>query len=110
MPMTNAERQKRHRDKGRGGPPAGGGPPGYLSVGKRAKALDVGRTLMFMSQWILQHAPDVADRIESGELRTTPTYTRLRNEYVMCVARALEARRDDGDARLEVFRRNGEFF
>jgi hypothetical protein len=109
MAMTNAERQKRHRDKRRGCPREGRWPAGYLSVDRLAKVQGVGRTTIFMAKWILRHAPDVAPRLDAGELSVAPTYRRLRNEYVMGAARAVKARPDDNEARLEETRRNGKF-
>jgi hypothetical protein len=69
----------------------------------------VSRTLLFMSQWIITYAPDVAPGIESGELRVTPTYRALRSQYVMCVVRGLKSRKQTKGMRLEVIRRDGGF-
>lgn len=77
--MTNAERQKRYRDRKRGGPPRGRW-TGHISVASRAKALSVSRTMIFMARWIAEHAPDVATQIERGELKVGPEYRRLKAE------------------------------
>jgi hypothetical protein len=70
MAMTNAERQRRYRDKKRGGPPqrqcAG-------SLTEAAKAAGLKRTTLWMLLWINKHAPDVdLDRISASTPKTAP--------------------------------------
>ena len=52
--MTGAERQKRYRDKKRGGPPVGRW-GGHLSHATFAKLAHVGRTFYWMLGWMLLH-------------------------------------------------------
>lgn len=106
--MTNAERQKRYRDKKRGGPPKGpwGGSPSVASI---AEAAGIGRTIIFMVKWIDRHAPDVTPELKAGSLKATPTYKRLRREYEMGIANALSDQHATEDAQLMVSRRHGRF-
>jgi hypothetical protein len=41
-----------------------------------------------MTQWILEHAPDLASAMNAGKVKLTPIYQRLRNQYVMAIAAA----------------------
>lgn len=104
--MTNAERQKRYRDKKRGGPPVGRW-GGRVPVKTAAEVYKVGRTLIFMSSWIAKHAPDVSDEIRAGRARVTPAYKRLRAEYMMGLARAVQDA--PKGASFFVTRRDGRF-
>jgi hypothetical protein len=108
--MTNAERQRRYRDKRRGGPPVGRWPNGAV-VARIAKAQNVSRTMIYMAGWIVKHAPDVAPLIEAGKIRLTPTYKRLRREYdravYVAIRTAIDAGHDPHD--LMVRRENGVF-
>lgn len=106
--MTNAERQKRYRDKKRGGPPVGRWSD-HLSVPKLAESLKVGRTSIFMAAWIRKHAPDVAADLQADRAKVTPSYKRLRGEYDLGLVRALQAREDQGNAQLVVYRKDGQF-
>src|SRR5262245_52778311 len=106
--MTNAERQKRYRDKQRGGPPLGRW-HGHTATSKIAKALNASRTMFYMGQWIAGHAPDMASKIETGEAKVTPIYNRLRIQYIMALARASQKRPDGEGYQLVERRRNGKF-
>src|SRR5436190_17915550 len=107
MPMTNAERQRGYRDRRRGGPPKGRW-AGHVSIATTAKVHDTSRTLLVMGVWILRYAPDEAPALDAGTAKTTPTYRRLRNEYIMAVAKAL-SKTDDPNARVVVTRKSGRF-
>ena len=65
--MTNAERQKRYRDKQRGGPPVGRW-AGHVSREVRAVAHDTSRSIIMMSKWILRHAPEYEKAIKKGAI------------------------------------------
>jgi hypothetical protein len=94
--QSNAERQKRWRDRNRGGAPVGRWPEGYVSVARQAKVFQVGRTLMFMSRWILKHAPEFEAPILSGEIkRVTPLYRKLKRDYDLGIFRALQGATSD---------------
>ena len=106
-PMTNAERQRRYRDKLRGSPPLGRW-AGHTSRAAVAKGHKIGRTILFMSAWILEYAPDCAGPMEAGTAKATPTYRRLKAEYDIGLFKALGERPSDG-ATLHYRRENGEF-
>jgi hypothetical protein len=105
--MTNAERQKRYRDRQRGGPPVGRW-QGHLSTAKIAKAQHISRTMVFMARWVMKHAPDLVQALESGELKMAPTYRRLRGQYIMAMAKALESKHGR-NAQLIETRHAGQF-
>jgi hypothetical protein len=90
MALSNAERQKRHRDRKRGSPVVGRWPEGYVSIAKRARVCHTTRTMTCMAGWILQHAPEFEGSVASGAERITPLYRRLKQEYDMGVFRALK--------------------
>jgi hypothetical protein len=108
MMMTNAERQKRYRDRKRGGPPVGRW-AGGVSVAFAAKEMDVGRTIVFMNRWIDRHAPDIVPILLAGGAKTTPTYNRLRAEYNAGILAAFRAKPDHDGFRLTESRKNGKF-
>ncbi len=87
--MTNAERQKRYRDKKRGAPVEGRWPAGHISKPAIAELMQLSRTLVCMASWIKKHAPDVAPDLQAGRLKTTPTYKRLKAEYDAGVVAAI---------------------
>ncbi len=106
--MTNAERQKRYRDKKRGGPAVGRW-GGHTSMAKVAKGVGATRTTMFMLMWIDQHAKDVMLNLDSGELKVTPTYKRLRAEYEAGVVAAVSSTKDRRGVKLVCARKDGKF-
>jgi hypothetical protein len=73
-----------------------------------AKEMRVGRTLGFMSTWIIQHAPDVATIIEAGGAKTTPTYHRLKAEYRAGIVAAFRAKPNHDGFRLTESRKDGK--
>jgi hypothetical protein len=107
--MTNAERQKRYRDKQRGSP-AGRRWSGHLSARVNAYLAQTSRTAYFMGLWILNNAPDVLP--ESGKAREafkiTPAYKRLRSEYELGILDALSQPHDESD-QLVYYRLDGKF-
>jgi hypothetical protein len=108
--MTNAERQRRYRERKRGGAPVGRWRHGSF-VATFAKVNNIGRTVIFMAGWIREYAPDVAFLLESGAVKVTPTYKRLTAEYDREVWVAIQAAEAEGsDPRLLTCRReNGAF-
>ncbi len=107
-PMTNAERQKRYRDKLRGGPPVGRWAC-HLSVAKAAQIQGIGRTMIFMAGWISKYAPEYEEQIISGKIKAlTPLYHRLKSEYEAKLFKALNVRPSDG-ATLFFRREDDEF-
>lgn len=105
--MTNAERQRRYRDRKRGGPPRGRW-AGHLPAFLLAKSQGTSRSYMYYASWILDHASDVADAIEAGDGNLAVAYERLRREYESGLMKSLRSRPSD-DARLFCRRENGEF-
>jgi len=84
--MTNAERQKRYRDRKRGGPPVGRWLAGYKSVEttvaeekKLWSEPGMGRTMVFMLLWLKRMAPAVER--DADKVRISTTYKRLRAVY-----------------------------
>ena len=106
--MTNAERQKRYRDRKRGGPPAGRW-AGHTSLTKVAKSSQLGRTTLWMLGWISRHAPDLEPALAADEIKIAPTYRRLRREYLEAVTQADATRPRGAGYRLTMSRRNGHF-
>jgi hypothetical protein len=90
MAMTNAERQKKYRDRKRGSPPVGRWPKEHLPVEIVAKVSHVGRTSVFMASWVGKHAPECQLDLAEGRAKMTPLYRRLRREYLAGIAAALE--------------------
>ena len=90
-PMTNAERQKRYRDRKRGGPPKGRW-AGYETLADIARLTGGSRTVVFMANWLVNHAMDAADKVRIGELKITPTYRRLRRAYDAGIVKAIRER------------------
>jgi hypothetical protein len=77
---SNAARQKRYRDRKRGGPPVGRW-NGHVSMAMRAKAVGVSRTMLFMAGWIRRNAgSEIVADIKAGKLPLAATYRRLRRE------------------------------
>lgn len=107
--MTNAERQKRYRDKKRGGPVEGRWSVGHLTVADQAKLVQVGRTSVFMAMWISKYAPDAAQGLTAGTLKVTPTYKRLKCEYDAGVVEAIARKVSTDGERLVSSRRDGQF-
>jgi hypothetical protein len=86
---TNAGRQRRYRDRKRGGPPRGRW-CGHKTAQQFAPA-GWRRTKVFMGLWIIRHAPDLFDprtgQIDCGEHRTvTALYKALRVERMRAAA------------------------
>jgi hypothetical protein len=108
MPMTNAERQKRYRNRQRGGPPLGRW-GGRLSIGQAAKAVGCSRTILFMIRWIDKYAKDVMPQLDHPKARVTPAYKRLRAEYDAGFLKAYLGRKDHRGVRLVSLRRDGRF-
>jgi hypothetical protein len=106
--MTNAERQKRYRDKKRGGL-ARERRPGGMTDAELAKTLHVSVSMLRMARWIIAHAPDVVPAIEAGELTVTAEYRRLNDELDRAFFLAIHAGRPAGDVRLMGRRRDGKF-
>ncbi len=106
-PMTNAERQKRYRDKLRGGPPQGRW-AGHTSTAKRGEAIRISRTMIFMCSWVCKHAPEYEGQFAAGKTKVSPLYRRLKHEYDAKLFKALCKRPSDG-ATLLYRRENGEF-
>jgi len=111
--LTNAERQRRHRNKRRGGPPVGRWPDG-ATIGKLRKSLcqrlEWSRTMYYMAQWIIRHAPDVEADVEADKVRITPAYNRLKREMFVGFARFLALGDKSGEGyELKVSRRGGRF-
>src|SRR5437870_2773322 len=92
--MSNAERQRRYRDRNRGGPPKGRW-AGHQSLETQAQASlpqRLSRSSVYMLRWITGHAPDVlpalfADLNDAESRRSRrrgsgirPIYDRLRAE------------------------------
>ena len=95
-PVTNAERQRRYRDRKRGGPSCGRWPLGYVTIAQTARLQGVSRSMLFMARWLRMYAPDVIPKVESGELKVTPIYQRRRSQLAMQIAKQLvEGGRDD---------------
>ena len=106
MAMTNAERQKRYRDRKRGGPPRGRwGDHGWTQA-QLAAGLGIGRTMVCMVHWLGEcGALEELRKIEAGRGKVTPIYKRLRADYERGLCRALlheipgrvlTCRREDG--------------
>ena len=74
----------------------------------RAQALGIGRTIVVMCSWIMDHAPEYGDQIAAGTAKVTPIYRRLKREYDAKCFRAICEQPSDG-ARLVCRRENGEF-
>ena len=99
--MTSAERQRRYRDKKRGGPPLGRW-HGHATAQQLAPP-HLGRTSVFMGRWIIKHAPDLCDhqtgQIDFGEYRTlTACYRGLKKERMRAAKAFFD--KTDGDAML----------
>lgn len=105
MGTSNAERQRQYRDRQRGGPPKGRW-HGHTKAADIARSQHVSRASLFMAEWILKHAPDVVPDCDAGKVKITPTYRRLRQEYIMALARAMEKY---GNRPLVCVRKNGRF-
>ena len=96
-PLSNAERQRRYRDRRRGGPPVGRW-DGHMSVKATLAVFPVGRSFYYMTRWLRKYAPEVIPDLEAGKAKITPTYQRVRHEHELAYFRALIAERDaDGD-------------
>ena len=105
--MTNAERQKRYRDKKRGGPPKGRW-AGHLTVAEIAQRAGVSRTKIFMCSWIKKNAPEYFDGIKDGEIKIGPLYRQLKDEYDAGIFKAV-CERPSGNNRLVCRRVDGAF-
>ena len=88
-PMSNAERQRRYRNRKRGGPPRGRW-AGHISVAKQAEAVGASRSMLFMAKWICKHAPDLVSEIEAGTLKVYTSYYRRRDQMAMEIASQLD--------------------
>ena len=106
-PMTNAERQRRYRDRKRGGPPKGRW-AGHLSADKMTEDLAISRSMIFMGRWITKWAPEYEDQIMAKKIKVTPLYRRLRKEFVIKFNKAV-TERPDGDYRLTCQMVDGAF-
>ncbi len=106
-PMTNAERQRRYRDKRRGGPPAGRWAD-LTSAAKHGEVYKISRTMIFMCSWVCKHAPEYEEQFAAGKTKVSPVYRRLKREYDVALFKALDERPSD-DAHLVCRRENGEF-
>lgn len=108
MALSDAERQKRCREKKRGGPPVGRW-AGHISLAKIAAAVGIKKSTLAMLRWIERHAPDVLPGLD-GAWKPAPMYRKLKTEYDGVVFRAWWARHTEGHTdRLVVERENGRF-
>jgi len=103
---TNAERQRRYRDRKRGGPPRGRWAD-HVPTAVRADVSGTTRTMLFMAAWVVEHAPEFLPQIEAGTVRLAPTYRRLKREYDSALVAFL--RESGGRGELLEYRENGQF-
>jgi len=112
MAMSNAERQKRYRDRKRGGPPRGRwyGHGPVLNAKQHFAVHGCSRTTLFMGRWLWEHAPDAAEDILDGssEAKVSPTYRKLRREFEAGVVKAISEGVLEGHV-LTFRRENGKF-
>jgi hypothetical protein len=93
--MTNAERQRRYRDKKRGGPPVGRWPDGaYMPkvLGDIRGTTGWGKSQWYMAKWICDHFPEVLKTLGSGRdarESVSHAYHRLKGEAVAKLIAAL---------------------
>ena len=85
-PLTNAERQRRYRDRKRGSPPVGRW-QGHTPAAALAKSQGIGRSILFMASWLQRFAPDLIPQLERGELKVTWAYYRRRSQLAMQAAK-----------------------
>jgi hypothetical protein len=88
--QSNAERQKRYRDRKRGGPPVGRWPQYPNSFAKSAGEHwqkfkvwpGVCRTNFFMAKWVIEHASrEIIDDMNAKKTSIVRAYRRLRDEH-----------------------------
>ena len=104
--MTGAQRQKRHRDKLRGGPPLGRW-YGHTSQAAIARMVHLSPTLWKMARWILHMAPELEGPFRdntAGTIKITPLYHRLRRQHDMALARLVIREPDPGPGYEAVLR------
>ena len=89
MALSAAERQRRFRDRKRGGPPLGRW-HGHESLAEQAAAIGCSRTTVFRLKWLFTNAPEAAERAAAGVEKITPLYYRLRREYDEALIRFVE--------------------
>lgn len=77
VPLTAAERQRRYRDRKRGGP-AKGRWAGHVSAKVFASQWAISRSTLFMSQRIRKLSPDLTKEVEGGRMRVGRAYRILR--------------------------------
>jgi len=116
--LTNAERQRRYRNKKRGGPPLGRW-HGHASIQRLLASHGLKRTMAFMGQWIIRLAPDRFDsstgRFDYGEYGSlTALYRGLKRERLEAAAAFCQRTNGDywlarGWTLLDCPRRNGRF-
>jgi hypothetical protein len=94
MSASNAERQKKYRDKKRGGAPHGRWPKQHLSAEILAATGGVSRTMIFMMSWVMRHAPEYQLDLAENRVKLTPLYRRLRGEYNLAIAAAVRTATD----------------
>lgn len=107
-PMTSAERQRRYRDRRRGGPPRGRWPEGYVPVGVTAKLAGTNRSYAFYAAWMEKHAPDALGEVLARKLKIAPIYERLRREYDRGIIVAVGQPHGETDE-LVTYRDDGHF-
>ncbi len=91
-PMTPAERQRKYRDRLRGGPPVGRWPEGHMTMEELARRSGISRTLLYMARQVREWRPDLYEQMRKGELAVTRAYLFARHARV--TARRKERRRE----------------
>jgi hypothetical protein len=107
-PMTNAERQRRYRDRSRGCPPVGRWAY-HTATAKIAAEYKISRTMIFMSAWIKNHAPEYCDALVAGSGTVSKIYREQKPKFDAGLFRAISKDPKDG-SRLTWHRVDGEFF
>jgi hypothetical protein len=95
-PMSNAERQRRFRDKRRGGPPVGRWPADYMSLSAWAEIMGMSRTTLARLHYLDEVAPGWAEALEGDDrpVSITKAYYLMRLQVSV---KMLELYQRDGD-------------
>jgi hypothetical protein len=59
------------------------------------------RTGLFMGKWLIKHVPGMYEKMMAGQIKITPTYRRLKDEYdralFVAIGAAIKSGRDPHD-------------